>query len=177
MYQNYSFSLQNVQNGKKYMRCSNKVQYLPSGNKTKIIMYKDYSFRLQNKVNGTKYMQCSNRGSTTCKARLTVDESDRVIKTFGEHNHPAPNFYVTSPDNSIFMVEVSRGKSVVMYRNYTYSFVGLGRKYLCCSKKKRSKCTARMKVDRNGVIVFADTNHNHPPPNYHRTSDGRFFKI
>ncbi|CAK1579150.1 unnamed protein product [Parnassius mnemosyne] len=71
------------------------------------------------------------------------------------------------------------GKSVIMYQNYTFSYQGPKnvKLYPYCSKKNSTKCPARLKLDKEGNIIYAITEHNHPPPKYTRASGGLYIKI
>ncbi|CAK1579151.1 unnamed protein product [Parnassius mnemosyne] len=68
------------------------------------------------------------------------------------------------------------GKTIVMYQNYTFSYVN-GKRCLRCSRKLTMKCDARLTLDAQGNIVSALTKHNHPPPKFHRTSEGLYIKL
>ncbi|CAH2040258.1 unnamed protein product, partial [Iphiclides podalirius] len=80
-----------------------------------------------------------------------------------------------SPDDEILHLPTVGGKSIIMYRNYTFSY--RNRKHLLrCSKAMRGKCEAKIKLDDSGNILIVDTNHNHPPPKYCKTAQGLYVK-
>lgn len=76
-------------------------------------------------------------------------------------------------------INIGKGKSLVLCQGYSYSFKRkkLVKRYLYCSKKTRSNCTARINLDERGNIIYANTNHNHAPPNYVRTKEGIYVKL
>lgn len=76
------------------------------------------------------------------------------------------------------MVKIN-GKSVALYQNHTFSFVGPknSRRYLSCSKKQTAKCPARLKLDGVGNIVAAIAEHTHPPVQIFQTSNGSYVRL
>lgn len=78
--------------------------------------------------------------------------------------------------DTIYYLPTIGGKTIIMYQNYTFSFVN-NKRYLRCSRMFRGKCEARLILDEDGNIVSAKTSHNHPPPSYYRTPSGLYIKI
>lgn len=74
------------------------------------------------------------------------------------------------------ILRLPNSKSIVRYRNYTYSQAP-GKGNLVCSRKRRGKCNAKLKLNDAGQLVSADTNHNHEPPVFHKTSFGEYIKL
>lgn len=70
-------------------------------------------------------------------------------------------------------------KLVVLYKEHTFSFQGRKevKRYLYCSKRISSKCSARVKLDKFGYITEEDTDHNHPPPVLKQMESGKYLKI
>lgn len=73
-------------------------------------------------------------------------------------------------------LRLADSKSTIMYKGYTFS-TGPRKGSLVCSRRRRGKCSARLRLDDDGNIVFAVTDHNHPPPQFHITSEGEYIKI
>lgn len=67
--------------------------------------------------------------------------------------------------DAVMAMSTPRGQ-VIQLGGYTYSFVNRTSRVLRCSKKMRGQCPAKIKVDREGNICYADTAHNHPPPDH-----------
>ncbi|CAG9787379.1 unnamed protein product [Diatraea saccharalis] len=68
------------------------------------------------------------------------------------------------------MIPTQRGKHLLMMNRYTYSQMKDSRNYYC--SKKDMGCKARVKLDSEGGVANAITEHKHPPPNYMLTSQG-----
>ncbi|KOB66758.1 Modifier of mdg4 [Operophtera brumata] len=68
--------------------CRDKVTYITLASRgNKLAMYKGYSFCRNNfKKYGTCY-KCSNFAGKNCKAYITVDSEDYVVKAVGHHYH------------------------------------------------------------------------------------------
>lgn len=64
-----------------------------------------------------------------------------------------------------------------MYKGYTFCYHQRGTNRLQCSRRISTKCEARLKLDNSGIITFADTCHNHPPPIYMKTPNGTYVKV
>lgn len=65
-----------------------KVKYITLASRgNQLAMYKGYSFcRNYLQKHGTCY-KCSNFAGKNCKAYITVNSEDYVVKAVGEHNH------------------------------------------------------------------------------------------
>ncbi|KAF9412007.1 hypothetical protein HW555_009362, partial [Spodoptera exigua] len=75
------------------------------------------------------------------------------------------------------VLQLLDGKSILMYQNYTYSMKGINKAYGYCSRKKTRNCNAKLKLNKDGQIVAAYTDHCHPPPKYTQMPNGLFLKI
>lgn len=74
------------------------------------------------------------------------------------------------------MIELN-GRIVLLYKQYTFSKRGPPYRLHFCSKKVTNNCKAKVVLDGNGDIVYARTDHNHPPPKLVRTSNGKYCKV
>ncbi|KAH9631438.1 hypothetical protein HF086_014283 [Spodoptera exigua] len=54
---------------------------------------------------------------------------------------------------------------------------GINKAYGYCSRKKTRNCNAKLKLNKDGQIVAAYTDHCHPPPKYTQMPNGLFLKI
>lgn len=70
-------------------------------------------------------------------------------------------FFVTE----LVILPTVAGKTIVMYRNYSFSYQN-NKRNIYCSRHLRGGCPARARLDNLGNIYFAITEHNHPPPVY-----------
>lgn len=74
------------------------------------------------------------------------------------------------------LIPTGRGKNLIMWKGYTYS--DMHGTYYCSSKGARAhNCTARIKLNENGVIIPVFAEHTHSPPNYLLTGDGKYVKV
>lgn len=73
------------------------------------------------------------------------------------------------------VIPTRKGKSLLMWRGYTYA-QNYGLAYYC-SQYSRTKCKARLKLDKSGNIESADGEHMHPPPKYIKSKNGQYIKI
>lgn len=67
-----------------------------------------------------------------------------------------------------------KNKNVLLYKSFTYSKSGHTFQHYYCSKKLTLKCKAKVKLDKEGKIEFVDDNHNHQPPKFHKSLDGKY---
>ena len=73
-------------------------------------------------------------------------------------------------------ISARRGSRLLMVNGYTFSKNIASQSYYC-SKKDRG-CRARVKLDSNGKIINEENlNHDHPPPKYVVTSNGKYVKV
>lgn len=72
------------------------------------------------------------------------------------------------------LIPTKRGKHLLMLNGYTYAQIGANNFY--CSKK-RFGCKARVNLDNDGKIYKSFTEHEHDPPKYMVTADGKYVKI
>lgn len=69
------------------------------------------------------------------------------------------------------------GKSVMLYRNYTYSRRGVSGKHQYCSRKATTRCNAKVTLNDDGSIKDVNEIHNHPPPKLIRLDSGNYIKL
>ncbi|PZC74402.1 hypothetical protein B5X24_HaOG207879 [Helicoverpa armigera] len=62
----------------------------------------------------------------------------------------------------------------MVYKEYTFSYIDKTKKYLCCSRRKQGKCDAKIRLNDDGEVVLAKTDHNHPPPKYYKAPNGLY---
>lgn len=58
-----------------------------------------------------------------------------------------------------------------------YTFAQMhSQRYWYCSQKSKG-CKAKVKLDTDGTVISADTEHFHNPPNIHVTKTGRYLVL
>lgn len=62
----------------------------------------------------------------------------------------------------VFIIPTKRGKNLLMIDGYTYSQINHSVRWVCSSTKAR-QCGARLRYEKDGTIIFVQTEHNHPP--------------
>uniref|UniRef100_A0A2H1WB32 SFRICE_005660 n=1 Tax=Spodoptera frugiperda TaxID=7108 RepID=A0A2H1WB32_SPOFR len=75
------------------------------------------------------------------------------------------------------LIQFTNGKTLLMYQKYTFSMQGVHKNYGICSRKRGRKCKARLRLNKCGEIVFAETNHSHPPPKLMKNANGQYVRI
>ncbi|CAH2085742.1 unnamed protein product [Euphydryas editha] len=184
VYQNYTFSFRD----KKHLHCSRKfrgkcnaklvvdldghIKYeiLPTiKGKQNIILVEGYSFSIQGGNPNTFY--CSSKSKLGCKARLGF-KNHVITKYYLFHNHPPPHLERAFDGYNYEILPMLGNKSVVLFRNYTYSFHVKGGRTLQCSRKLSMQCGAYLKMDKNKKISYAYTCHTHAPATYRKTANG-----
>lgn len=100
------------------------------------------------------------------------------LKPSGSERFDQYCLYISERGYEVINLDFS-GKSLVMFENYTYSYQGRKdvKLYLYCSKRLSTKCPARLKLDKEGYIVLAITDHNHEPPRLMKIKNGKYIKI
>jgi hypothetical protein len=74
------------------------------------------------------------------------------------------------------LINSSRGGVLVLSKGYTYYKAGRAAKIWICTSKYTNLCEAKIKHVNNSFIpVHLD--HNHPPPKFHVTKEGKYVKI
>ncbi|RVE50160.1 hypothetical protein evm_005183 [Chilo suppressalis] len=72
---------------------------------------------------------------------------------------------------------VVNGKSLLLYKEYTYSKRGPSLKHWYCSRKLTLQCGAKIKLNNDKQVVSSDTSHNHPAPKLYKHQDGSYIKV
>ncbi|KAL0881474.1 hypothetical protein ABMA27_001337 [Loxostege sticticalis] len=62
-----------------------------------------------------------------------------------------------------------------MVQNHAFTQTTTDNRYWHCFKKQSTRCPAKIRFDERGNLAFFDRNHNHEPPQYHKTQDGNCF--
>lgn len=79
--------------------------------------------------------------------------------------------------SAVTFLPTQRGGSMVMYKDYTFSYRN-GKRLLVCSSIASKKCKAKLRMDKTGQIIVVDEAiHNHPPPMFHKAADGTYIKL
>lgn len=69
------------------------------------------------------------------------------------------------------------GKTVFMFRGYTFSFLRPSIRILRCSRMFRGKCEVRLRILPNTLdVIQISHEHNHPPPNGIITPGGLYLR-
>ncbi|XP_060802325.1 uncharacterized protein LOC132901756 [Amyelois transitella] len=88
------------------------------------------------------------------------------------------NYYCSNMSSKGYLtyhtIPTAKGNALIMLNKFTYWKDSRSRNYYC--SKRASGCKARLKLDHKGVIILADCNHIHEPPNYIKTAAG-YIKI
>ncbi|CAH2040257.1 unnamed protein product, partial [Iphiclides podalirius] len=160
------------------------IRFLPTTGGKTLIVYQGYTFSYMNRK---RNLRCSRKLTNHCNARFTLDAEGNIVSGFAEHNHPPPTLHRTADGldlklasrlltDVLHFLRTIDGKQIILYRNYTFSYMNTRRK-LRCSRMFRGKCTARIILDADGSILLANAVHNHPPPTYHVTAEGVYIKV
>ncbi|KAL0881466.1 hypothetical protein ABMA27_001329 [Loxostege sticticalis] len=115
-------------------------------------MFRKYTFSY---IGSTKsYLRCSRNLRGRCKARLKIN-----------------------PDNLLLRLTTVDGKTVFMFRGYTFSFLRPSIRILRCSRMFRGKCEVRLRILPNTLdVIQISHEHNHPPPNGIITPGGLYLR-
>lgn len=62
-----------------------------------------------------------------------------------------------------------------MINKYTFCEIGRNGNYYC--SKHASGCKCKVKLDVNGVVLKADYDHNHEPPRFMKTANGKYIRV
>ncbi|XP_048007075.1 uncharacterized protein LOC125242339 [Leguminivora glycinivorella] len=68
-------------------------------------------------------------------------------------------------------------KPVLLVDGYTYTQTIRDSRYWSCIRRRSAKCSARIRFNDNGAIVFHDLNHAHPPTKLYKTGDGKYIRL
>ncbi|KAL0881476.1 hypothetical protein ABMA27_001339 [Loxostege sticticalis] len=144
-------------------------------------MVQNYTFSRSNK--NSIVWACSSRHASRCEAKVKIDKDGTLVYHLLTHNHPPPKYHVTNTGDYIKIkpidykiIKSSRGK-LVMVQGYTFSSPNKQSIVWTCSSRNSNRCTAKVKIDRQGTLACDNLAHNHPPPKYHITDTGVYVKI
>ncbi|KAL0881494.1 hypothetical protein ABMA27_001345 [Loxostege sticticalis] len=131
----------------------------------------------------SKTWLCSNRFSYKCEAKIKMDGLERVTESHLNHNHSPPQYYV-SPDGKYVkircefkIIDSPKGGRLIMINGYTFSKLSTNSKTWLCSNRFSYKCEAKIKMDGLERVTESHLNHNHSPPQYYVSPDGKYVKI
>ncbi|KAL0881500.1 hypothetical protein ABMA27_001351 [Loxostege sticticalis] len=74
------------------------------------------------------------------------------------------------------MINSSRGGFLLMLDGFTFNKQTSKGKFWVCTSKCSSRCEAKVRLENPTTVVPYNLTHNHRPPSYHITKDGRYIK-
>ncbi|KAI5646688.1 FLYWCH zinc finger domain-containing protein [Phthorimaea operculella] len=122
-----------------------------------------------------RYWNCSKKHTLKCPAKLRFDENDILVHYRLDHNHAPPKMIKTSaghyyfvrsrqrPNSTDWPYEIhrtSKGKTIMIFQNYTFSNSWNDRCWYC-SKRRSLGCPARVFLDKQNYITRYNNEHNH----------------
>lgn len=75
------------------------------------------------------------------------------------------------------MIDVGKKRPLILLHNYTFAQTTSDKRYWNCSKKRTTKCTAKLKFDNGGRLVSYHLYHNHSSKSYYKTNDGKYVTL
>lgn len=84
------------------------------------------------------------------------------------------NFVHTFPGKLEFLPTLQG--AIPTYQNYTFSYRN-DKKHLCCSKRRRGKCNAKLVIDSEGYVIDGVFEHCHSPPIYYKSKEGLYCRV
>ncbi|KAL0831875.1 hypothetical protein ABMA28_001405 [Loxostege sticticalis] len=118
-------------------------------------MYKNYSFSYRGPRR--QRLVCSRYFRGKCTAQLVTAEDGTVL--------------------ILLRLTTVDGKTVFMFRGYTFSFLRPSIRILRCSRMFRGKCEVRLRILPNTLdVIQISHEHNHPPPNGIITPGGLYLR-
>ncbi|CAH0399073.1 unnamed protein product [Chilo suppressalis] len=153
--------------------------YIPAGHKKNLIMFRGYTFSHY----GKNLWYCS-KIKLGCKAKLKLDDKERIISAHNTHCHEPPVYCVTDSGEYIlvrlsfkYIQTPKRKNPILMLGEYTFTQTTSDQRYWNCSKKLSTFCPAKLRFNSDGKLVDYKLTHNHSPPNYVVTKDGNYIKF
>ncbi|KAL0831884.1 hypothetical protein ABMA28_001414 [Loxostege sticticalis] len=159
----------------------------------KYIVTKDGQYCKSNRA--CNVWKCSSRLTSCCEAKINIDKAGRLLYHQLAHNHPPPRYHLSVWFQGITRIRIHpvlfflpghvefkfihsvRGGQLAMVQNYTFSRSNKNSIVWACSSRHASRCEAKVKIDKDGTLVYHLLTHNHPPPKYHVTNTGDYIKI
>ncbi|KAL0881499.1 hypothetical protein ABMA27_001350 [Loxostege sticticalis] len=123
-----------------------------------------------------KLWLCSSYKAGHCKAKIRYKEPNTVIPCYMEHNHSPPKYHLFVSEIEFNYIDTPKGGKLVMIDGYTFSKMNKC-KIWTCSNKYSYSCGAKFKMSNNETIIPHCLEHNHPPPTYVVTKDGKYIKV
>ncbi|XP_063366719.1 uncharacterized protein LOC134655197 [Cydia amplana] len=165
------------------------LEYLTLNSGRQIIMYQGFTFCYHQR--GTSLVILTILNSLTIISDTleypTLNSGRQIIMyegfTFCYHQR-GTSLVILTILNSLTIISdtleyltLNSGRQIIMYQGFTFCYHQRGTNRLQCSKKITNRCEARLKLDDHGVITFADTRHNHPPPIYMKSDCGTYGRV
>lgn len=76
------------------------------------------------------------------------------------------------------MITTAKGNVLVMINDYTFSKLSLTRGFVwACSGRTMNQCKAKIRLEKDHTISSYNLDHNHPPPSFHITKDGKYIRL
>ncbi|KAG7309824.1 hypothetical protein JYU34_004332 [Plutella xylostella] len=140
-------------------------------------MYRGYTFNKHVQLaSGFRY-NCSSRVSKKCRAYVTLSNDGKTVVKAKGHTHQPVQYHVTE---SAHFVTLPSGKSLLMYRGYTFSRNTAscnGFRYNCSNWLSKT-CRAYVIMTKDGKnIIKSRDDHTHEPTKYHITNSGFYMRM
>ncbi|CAG4945957.1 unnamed protein product [Colias eurytheme] len=144
----------------KLLRRPDEVEYMScrggQGNK---LAYKGYTYFA---IHNRRRWYCSKK-SKGCKAVVLLLENK--VTEIGAHDHLPPQLF----RHTIEYIPSKRGKYIAVFKGYTFNCAYSNNRWYC--SKRLNGCKSKLWTTPEGLISFVQGEHNHPPPDLHRTDD------
>ncbi|KAL0881501.1 hypothetical protein ABMA27_001352 [Loxostege sticticalis] len=75
------------------------------------------------------------------------------------------------------IINSSRGGFLLMINGFTFNKQCAKGKMWICTSKGTSRCDAKVRMEDPSTVIPYNIQHNHPPPKYHVTKDGKYIKL
>ncbi|KAL0831905.1 hypothetical protein ABMA28_001424 [Loxostege sticticalis] len=147
-------------------------------------MLNDFTFRKQ--TSKGKFWVCTSKFFSRCEAKVRLEDPNTVVPYNLSHNHPPPSYHVTKEGRYVKilfsgiqfkMINSSRGGFLLMLDGFTFNKQASKGKFWVCTSKGTSRCEAKVRLEDPTTVVPYNLTHNHRPPSYHVTKEGRYVKV
>ncbi|KAL0831889.1 hypothetical protein ABMA28_001419 [Loxostege sticticalis] len=120
----------------------------------------------------SKIWMCSNRISHGCEAKIKMEglarDAIKFLKIKNKLNFLGCEFKI---------IDSPKGGRLIMINGYTFSKLSTYSKSWICSNRFSYKCEAKIKMEGLERVTESHLDHNHPPPKYYVTQEGKYVKI
>ncbi|KAF9404618.1 hypothetical protein HW555_014248 [Spodoptera exigua] len=154
------------------------------------LIFNDYTYYKQSRTKCGFRWGCTKNRWHKCKAYLHLSDDMTIVRSNMDHTHTP--FSTPEHCNSLFImisdyihihtqyITLVRGTRLLLLDGFSFfksGFIRNGGSRYTCSASNNKSCRAFAHISSDDVLIKANLEHNHLPPQYKQLSNGRYLKL